>query len=194
MPCSWSANRAALSLGESVRALLLDAGAADGPIAPRADALLFNAARAQLVDGADPPGPRGGTTVICSRFADSTLAYQGVRHGPPARRPRGAAAIRDRRAQPDLTMLLDLPGRDRPRPQDAARRRASSPTSTSRSTGASATASWPSRPPNPSRFVTVDATAGPIRVRRIAVAVRDRLGPVAGSPAVAPAPVRRRRE
>jgi hypothetical protein len=60
-------------LGERVRAVILDP---DAERTPEADALLFNAARAQLVAEVIRPALARGDTVVCDRFADSTIAYQ----------------------------------------------------------------------------------------------------------------------
>ena len=68
--------------GERIRALLLGEGGAV-EINPRADALLFNASRSQLVAEVIRPALARGTTVIADRFADSTLAYQGYGSGLP---------------------------------------------------------------------------------------------------------------
>lgn len=62
-------------LSENIRSLLLDA---DGVINPRAELLLFSAARAQLVDDVIGPAMAEGTIVICDRYYDSTTAYQGA--------------------------------------------------------------------------------------------------------------------
>ena len=62
-------------LSEEIRALLLDA---NGVINPRAELLLFSAARAQLVDEVIRPALADGTIVICDRYYDSTTAYQGA--------------------------------------------------------------------------------------------------------------------
>jgi dTMP kinase len=96
-------------LGESIRSLLLDPDAGDPPISPRADALLFNAARAQLVAEAIEPALSVGTTVICSRFADSTLAYQGAGMGLPIEDLRVLERFATVGRTPDLTVLLDVP-------------------------------------------------------------------------------------
>jgi dTMP kinase len=96
-------------LGESVRELLLDREPGAAPITPRADALLFNAARAQLVTERIEPALRNGTTVICSRFADSTLAYQGAGMGLPLSDLRALERFATGGLTPDLTVLLDLP-------------------------------------------------------------------------------------
>ncbi len=98
-------------LGERVRAIVLDQGAdgAGAPVDPRADALLFNAARAQLVTEVIRPALDRGEVVICARFADSTLAYQGYGAGLPIPELRALAEIATGGLSPDLTILLDVP-------------------------------------------------------------------------------------
>ena len=64
-------------LGERIRALLLDGGA----VSPWAETALFAAARAQLVDEIIGPALRGGADVVCDRYLDSSLAYQGIARG-----------------------------------------------------------------------------------------------------------------
>lgn len=107
-------------LGERVRELLLDGGPfagdppAGGPpagaaIDPLADALLFSAARRQLVEEIIRPTIDAGTTVVCARFADSTLAYQGYGAGVPLATLRALEQIATGGLRPDLTILLDLP-------------------------------------------------------------------------------------
>ncbi|HUR15677.1 MAG TPA: dTMP kinase, partial [Candidatus Limnocylindrales bacterium] len=67
-------------LGERIRHLVLGtSGDHDGLV----DALLFNAARRQLVREVIQPGLARGAVVLCDRFADSTLAYQGFGSGAP---------------------------------------------------------------------------------------------------------------
>ena len=97
------------ALGEAIRSLLLDGEPGAAPITPRADALLFNAARAQLVAEQVAPALAAGTTVICSRFADSTLAYQGAGMGLPLDDLRALERFATGGLRPDLTLLLDLP-------------------------------------------------------------------------------------
>ncbi len=93
-------------LSERLREVLL---ANDGsPIAPRADALLFNAARAQLVGEVIAPALDAGQVVICARFADSTLAYQGYGAGVSLVDLRALADIATGGLVPDLTILLDV--------------------------------------------------------------------------------------
>jgi len=98
-------------LGERLRAILLEQGAdADSAsVDPRADALLFNAARAQLVAEVIRPALDRGEIVLCARFADSTLAYQGFGAGLPIAELRAIATIATGGLVPDLTILLDVP-------------------------------------------------------------------------------------
>jgi dTMP kinase len=88
------------------------------------DALLFNAARRQLVAEVLRPALAAGRTVVCARYADSTLAYQGFGSGVPLDRLRALAAAATDGLQPDLTILLDLPiraGLTRKAPGDVTR-------------------------------------------------------------------------
>lgn len=94
-------------LGERLRELLLRRR--EIAIDPLADALLFNAARAQLVTEVIRPALAAGRTVVCARFADSTLAYQGYGAGVDLEALRLLEAIATGGLKPDLTILLDLP-------------------------------------------------------------------------------------
>ncbi len=109
-------------LGERIRDVLLAPTAT--PNDPLADALLFNAARRQLVEEVIRPAIETGTTVICARFADSTLSYQGHGAGVPLARLRALEEIATGGLKPDLTILLDLPpeiGLGRKAPDDQTR-------------------------------------------------------------------------
>lgn len=110
------------SLGERIRELLLAPSAA--PIDPLADALLFNAARRQLVEEVLEPTLSAGTTVICARFADSTRAYQGHGGGMDLVVLAALEDIATGGLVPDLTLLLDVPveiGLARKAPSDRTR-------------------------------------------------------------------------
>ena len=97
-------------LGERIRAILLRTAASDdATIDPLADALLFNAARRQLVEEVIQPARAAGQTVVCARFADSTRAYQGFGAGVPLADLRAIEEIATGGLRPDLTILLDLP-------------------------------------------------------------------------------------
>jgi dTMP kinase len=95
-------------VGERIRDILLrhdDAARLD----PRTDALLFNAARAQLVADVVRPALARGAMVISTRFADSTLAYQGYGGGRPLDELRALQQFATDGLVPDLTILLDIP-------------------------------------------------------------------------------------
>ena len=96
-------------LGERLREILLARTGSVAPTDPLTDALLFNAARRQLVTEVVRPALDAGRTVVCARFADSTLAYQGFGAGVPLGRLRSLQAAATDGLQPDLTILLDVP-------------------------------------------------------------------------------------
>lgn len=93
-------------LGERVRELLLSVTAEHDALT---DALLFNAARRQLVRDVLAPALAGGGIVICDRFADSTLAYQGYGSGASLSALRALAEVATDGLRPTRTVLLDLP-------------------------------------------------------------------------------------
>ena len=92
-------------LGEAIRPLLL--GGTEPPVGYPA-LFLFAAARAELVGRTLRPALAGGADVICDRFTDSTLAYQGYGDGLPLGIIRQVNAIATGGLVPDLTVLLDL--------------------------------------------------------------------------------------
>lgn len=96
-------------LGERIREVLLARTASTTQTDPLTDALLFNAARRQLVREVIRPALDAGTSVVCARFADSTLAYQGYGAGVPLERLRTLATAATDGLEPDLTLLLDVP-------------------------------------------------------------------------------------
>ncbi len=111
-------------LGERIREVLLARTGAGGRSDPLTDAFLFDAARRQLVSEVLRPALGDGRTVVCARFADSTLAYQGYGAGVPLHVLRGLEAAATDGLRPDLTILLDLPveaGLARKAPDDVTR-------------------------------------------------------------------------
>jgi dTMP kinase len=96
-------------LGERLRELLLARTASTSRADPMTDALLFNAARRQLVTEVIEPALDAGRTVVCARYADSTLAYQGYGAGVPLDELRALQSAATGGLLPDLTILLDLP-------------------------------------------------------------------------------------
>ncbi len=78
-------------------------------ISPVAELLLFNASRAQLVDTVIKPSLLEGQIVICDRFSDSTIAYQGYGRGLDLGLVKEVCAAGERGLKPDLTFFLDVP-------------------------------------------------------------------------------------
>lgn len=95
------------ALGETLRAILLDAGQ-DG-ITDDAELLLMFAARAQHLAEVIRPALAAGKWVLCDRFTDATYAYQGGGRGIPASRIAVLEQWVQGELRPDLTLLLDLP-------------------------------------------------------------------------------------
>jgi dTMP kinase len=95
-------------LGETLRELLLRDNPAGEPPAPRAEALLFCASRAQLVARVIAPALARGDWVLCDRFADSTLAYQGHGRGFGLPTLKNLNSFATGGLRPDLTLLLDI--------------------------------------------------------------------------------------
>jgi dTMP kinase len=104
------------SLGEEVRALLLHGG----DLAPWAEAALFAAARAQLVDEVIRPALARGADVVCDRYLDSSLAYQGLARGLGIERVLELNLLVTSGLLPDRTFLIRVP------PAEAAARRPAS--------------------------------------------------------------------
>jgi dTMP kinase len=75
---------------------------------PRTEILLFLAARAQLVEESIRPLIAQGKVVLCDRYADSTLAYQGYGHGTDLQTLRQLLAFATGGLWPHLTLLLDI--------------------------------------------------------------------------------------
>ena len=94
------------SIGEQVRAVLLNP--INTEMTPEAEILLFSAARAQIVREVIRPRLDEGWIVICDRFADSTLAYQGYGHGLPLDDLLRITEFATGGLWPDLTIYLDL--------------------------------------------------------------------------------------
>jgi dTMP kinase len=75
---------------------------------PEAELLLMNASRAQLVREVIRPALAVGETVLCDRFYDSTIAYQGYGRGLDLKLIRDVIDIAVGETRPDLTLLLEI--------------------------------------------------------------------------------------
>jgi dTMP kinase len=171
-------------LGERVREILLETGSGLGHTG-RADALLFAAARAQHVAEVIAPALARGATVICDRFADSSMAYQGAGSQLPLDEVAALQRFATAGLVPDLTILLDLPV------EEGLRRKAGEVTRFEESFDVAyhqrvRDAFLRLAAAAPERFVVVDATRGPDAVLAAAVAALGRV------PALAPLVARAR--
>ncbi len=79
------------------------------PITPLAELLLFEAARSQNVDKVIRPALALGNVVICDRYTDSSIAYQGHGRGLTTSLVETLNHAATGGLQPDLTLLLDVP-------------------------------------------------------------------------------------
>ena len=96
-------------LGEEIRRIVLHMRGMSDDLDPRADALLYAAGRAQHVARVIGPALERGDWVVCARYADSSLAYQGAGYGNDMLELRRLQDFATFGLRPDLTLLLDVP-------------------------------------------------------------------------------------
>ena len=94
-------------IGEKIRSILLDK--ANSGMSSETELLLYEAARAQIVNEVIRPALKAGKVVICDRFYDSSVAYQGYARGLPLESIDSLNRFAAGGLEPDLTFLLDLP-------------------------------------------------------------------------------------
>jgi dTMP kinase len=94
------------SISEQIRDILHDLKNAE--MHPRTETLLYQAARAQIVEQVIKPRLAAGEIVISDRYYDSTIAYQGYGHQQDLEQVRGLVRYATGGLTPDLTILLDL--------------------------------------------------------------------------------------
>jgi dTMP kinase len=93
-------------IGDRVRSILLDLQHTE--MHRRTEILLLQASRAQLVEQVIRPHLQEGQVVLCDRFADSSLAYQGYGYGIDPEQLRPLVEFATCGLKPDLTLLLDV--------------------------------------------------------------------------------------
>lgn len=93
-------------IGDQIRHVLHDT--ANTAMSPAAEVLLYSASRAQLVSGRIRPSLAAGRIVLCDRYADSTMAYQGYGRGLDLDMLANLTEIATGGLKPELTLLLDL--------------------------------------------------------------------------------------
>ena len=91
-------------MAERIRSLVLDA---DATINARTEVMLYLAARAEHVETVIKPALAEGKLVLCDRFADSTMVYQGFVRGIETDKVKALCEFAADGLQPDLTLLLD---------------------------------------------------------------------------------------
>src|SRR5437762_11243102 len=96
-------------VGDEIRRIVLHRRGVADDLDLRADALLFAAQRAQHVARLIRPALERGEWVVCARFADSSLAYQGAGYGIDQDAMRRLQAFATDALAPDLTILIDVP-------------------------------------------------------------------------------------
>jgi len=95
------------SISDKIRAILLDAQ--NSEMTPKAELLLYAAARAQHIDEVIRPALNGGDIVLCDRFTDATVAYQGFGRGLDPKLIENLNETATADCKPDLTILIDCP-------------------------------------------------------------------------------------
>ena len=95
-----------VAISEKVRAILLDKS--NTAMNKECETLLYMASRAQLVEEVIVPELAKGTNLLCDRFLDSTLAYQGYGCGVDIQTIRTIGLFAAKGIVPDLTFFLDL--------------------------------------------------------------------------------------
>ena len=107
LPVTYTREPGGTPLGEQVRKILLDPSeVARGPVA---DALLFSAARSQLLLDVIVPALRRGDIVVLDRYATTTMAYQGYGSGVDREMLATIQKLATGGLMPDLVVLLDVP-------------------------------------------------------------------------------------
>jgi len=94
------------AIGEQIREIIHDLKHTE--MHPRTETLLYQAARAQIVEQIIRPKLAAGNIVICDRYTDSTMAYQGYGHQQDLDEIRALIKYATAGLVPDLTILLDL--------------------------------------------------------------------------------------
>lgn len=94
------------ALGERIREILLNSGGVG--ICPVSELFLYEACRAELVRDVIGPALKNNKTVICDRFTDSTVAYQGFGRGIGIKDIELVNNMAAEGIKPDITFLLDM--------------------------------------------------------------------------------------
>ena len=169
-----------VELSERIRALVADPALA---VSPRAEALLYAAARAQLVEERLQPLLQEGALVLLDRFADSSLAYQGAGRALGVQQICEINQFATGRLKPDRTLLLRIaPAAGRARQQERALQPDRLERESERFFEAVAAAYDELASAEPLRIRTLDASQPADQVLDAALAALEDLLPAAASP------------
>lgn len=105
IPCMATREPGGTAAGESIRRVLLQG---DHPLSVESEVMLYMAARAELVRQVIRPAMEAGLTVVCDRYVDSSVAYQGYGGGVDPGWIRGLNDFVTGGLMPHITFLLDL--------------------------------------------------------------------------------------
>ncbi len=94
------------AIGDQIRAVLHDTR--NVSMLPNAEVLLYSASRAQLVGQVIRLALEGGSVVLCDRYAEATMAYQGYGHGLDLELLKAITAFATGGLRPDLILYLDI--------------------------------------------------------------------------------------
>ncbi len=95
-------------LGDRIRHLILDPPIEGSIMDSRTEFFLYLASRAQHVQRVVAPALKAGKIVLCDRFTDATIAYQGYGRGLPKKKIEAMMAFASYGLEPDLTFFLDI--------------------------------------------------------------------------------------
>jgi dTMP kinase len=152
-PCLCTREPGGTALGRALREILLHGD----PLTPLAELFLYAADRAEHVQKCILPALAAGQVVVCDRFTDSTLAYQGYGRGLDLQQVRQLNHLATGGLQPHLTLWLDLP------PEVGLARKASGPlarTGSCRQARTGAPGVSPPRPPGLPRLWLLPSRSG----------------------------------
>lgn len=95
-----------VKISEAIRGLLLDVKNTD--MTKESETLLYMASRAQMVEEVLKPALKAGKVVLCDRYLDSTIAYQGFGNGVDIQAIKKIGEFATQSVSPDLTLLFDI--------------------------------------------------------------------------------------
>ncbi len=107
IPCVVTREPGGCPISEKVRKVLLNPDHSE--MDPLVELLLYEAARAQHVRDVIKPNLQKGAVVLCDRFNDASMAYQGWGRGVDLKLVKNLSRVSSRGIRPDLTILLDCP-------------------------------------------------------------------------------------